>query len=172
MKNLLYLTIVLLSFISCNNNETTKPTNQYFINKEFSFSKTIDSIMDYRVSKMISDNNLNGLAISFNNTIDSTRFIIHGVYSINFLKRYPPTYFFKVKEKYVFVYSGLEPYLYKDIELTLPNELYRKFIDLDKTEPTVLVHPEYIEYSYFNLDSTNISIVEHRLDYNRFLLLK
>jgi hypothetical protein len=158
-----------IAFTSCQNGTPDKREG-YFIERTFAFPHRVDSILKVRLAEIEKDKNLNGLAISFNNTIDSTRFIIHGVFSNDFLTKYPASFYYKLGEKYIFVYSGLENYSTSTTEI--PHDISSRFADLSKDNHAVMVHPEYIEYAYFNLDSSDQKVNATLLEYNRFFQVR
>lgn len=165
MRDIILFPLAVIFLLSCNQvSENRKVASAFFQEKRFNFPVRIDSIINERAKDSRT------LAIAFNSTFDSTRFIISNVTSFKFLQTYPPAYYFKSQGVIVFVYSGLEVYNLGEEDIRAPQEIMEFLPDME-SEPKIK-EPLNIEYSFFRLDTTESEIRMENLLFNKYLPLK
>lgn len=134
-----------------------------FQKKELNFPVSINRIIDERAKDAVA------LAITFNNTFDSIRFVVSNVNSLQLIKNYPPSFYFKRNGIFIMAYSGLESYYGDTSGLKVPDEL----LFIDDHSDALIREPFDVKYSYFKLDSASTPFIKSdTLQFNEFLPLK
>ncbi|MBC7411965.1 MAG: hypothetical protein H7331_05865 [Bacteroidia bacterium] len=159
------LIIMLLFNNSCKESLKENKQNSFFIKKEFKFPVWINKIINERMED--SAHNLKGLSVVFHDSFDSVRFVVSNVNSIDFIRKYPSSYYFIRNGVVVFVYSGLESYL-NDGNTKIPLEI----IKLISSRSVKITEPLITQYSRFRLDSMDKKVIIEELNFNKYLPLR
>jgi len=170
MRSILIFFII-VTLASCHEQfHEIERSNNFLIEKEFLFPDKVEQILSQRINEL--SNSVKGISIIFNNTFDSTRFIISNVYSKNQLGKYPPNFYYKKNGIYVFVYSGLEPFYKGSDSIVIPKVILDSMIDFGVNAHPPIIEPLNVEYKFFNLDPSDTLIVHECLEYNKYLPLE